>query len=91
MGFIKDVLAANNIDDLKAIFSRMIEVADLDFRVDLEKIDWTISLSDQKNLLVAILDKNQLYFNYSEIDDADVRELISDEDYAFNKSFYEGE
>lgn len=91
MGFIKDVLAANNIDDLKAIFSRMIEIADLDFRVDLEKIDWTISLSDQKNLLVAILDKNQLYFNYSEIDDADVRELISDEDYAFNKSFYEGE
>ena len=35
-----------------------------------------------------MLNKNQLYFNEDNIDDADVRDLISDSDYQFNKSFY---
>jgi len=35
-----------------------------------------------------MLDKNQLYYNEANIDDADVRDLISDSDYRFNKSFY---
>src|SRR5699024_11341147 len=36
-----------------------------------------------------IIDKNQLYYNYSEIDDENVRDLIEDNDYAFNESFYD--
>lgn len=50
-----------------------------------------ISLEDKKRLLVKVIDKNQLYYNYSEIDDANVRDLISDNDYAFNQSFYKEE
>ena len=49
---------------------------------------WEHSLEEQKKTLIKILDKNQLYFNYSEIDDEYVRELVSDSDYAFNQSFY---
>ena len=49
----------------------------------------TISLEDKKRLLIKVIDKNQLYYNYDEIDDANVRELISDTDYGFNQSFYE--
>ena len=44
-------------------------------------------LETQKKLLVELLDKNQLYVNLSEIDDADFD--VSEEDKALNKQFYE--
>jgi adenine-specific DNA-methyltransferase len=47
-----------------------------------------VAVEDQKRTLIKIIDKNQLYYNYSEIDDANVRDLITDTDYAFNQSFY---
>ncbi|WEB08980.1 hypothetical protein [Lacticaseibacillus rhamnosus] len=47
-----------------------------------------LSFEEQKQLLVKLLDKNQLYYNFNNIDDADVRDLISDKDYQFNQSFY---
>ncbi len=40
----------------------------------------------QQQLLAALLDKNQLYLNLSEIDDADFG--VSDEDKALNQKFY---
>jgi adenine-specific DNA-methyltransferase len=46
-------------------------------------------LLKQKKLLMDLLDKNQLYVNLSEIDDA--KFIVSAEDKAVNKSFYEGE
>lgn len=67
----------------------MLEVGDLDFRADLSKIDWTMSFEDNQKLLIKIIDKNQLYFNYSEIDDNEVSEWLTDEEIAFNKNFYE--
>lgn len=90
-GFLKEVMAAENMHELKAIFERMSQSPDIDFRVDLEEVKatlWEHSLEEQKKTLIKILDKNQLYFNYSEIDDEYVRELVSDSDYAFNQSFY---
>ena len=67
--------------------------ADLDFRVDLAKYESdpgrkNLSFDDQKKLLIKMLDKNQLYYNEANIDDADVRDLVSETDYKFNKSFY---
>jgi len=44
------------------------------------------SLEKQKRLLAELLDKNQLYVNLSEIDDAQFK--VSEEDKALNKSFY---
>ncbi|WNF91192.1 DNA methyltransferase [Vagococcus fluvialis] len=90
-GFLKEIIEADTMQKLQAIFERMSQSPDIDFRVDLEEVRatlWERSLEEQKKTLIKILDKNQLYFNYSEIDDAHVRELVSDSDYAFNQSFY---
>lgn len=91
-GFIRDVEKAANTTELLAVFDRMKNTADFDFRVDLDKFEAELntfeSLADQKRELLRILDKNQLYYNYGNIDDANVRDLIADHDYQFNQSFY---
>lgn len=98
MGYLQDVIAAKTMSELQSVYDRMqtgiegsMAPADISFRADLSKIEWDpskVKFDDQKRLLVKLLDKNGLYYNYSEIDDADVREFLSDEDYQFNKSFY---
>lgn len=92
-GYLQEVLHASNSDQLNIIYQLMLENVDLDFRADLESVQEmlkdTISLDDKKRLLIKVIDKNQLYYNYDEIEDTNVRELISDADYAFNQSFYE--
>lgn len=96
MGYLQDIIHSKNLDELKVVYHRMIEgtdtmePADISFRADLDKIDWVEGFVKNKRLLIKLLDKNGLYYNYSEIDDANVRELISDKDYRFNKQFYEG-
>lgn len=94
-GYLDSVLQAENTESLKQIYQLMIENVDLDFRADLgaiqEMLNDAISIEDKKRLLVKVIDKNQLYYNYSEIDDANVRDLVSDNDYAFNQSFYKEE
>ncbi|MGX7131046.1 site-specific DNA-methyltransferase [Enterococcus songbeiensis] len=91
-GFIKEIVNAKDMTELQAIFKQMMETADFDFRVDLEEIQkddlWQQAIDDQKRILIKVIDKNQLYYNYSEIDDKNVRDLISDSDYEFNKIFY---
>src|SRR5699024_241642 len=93
-GYLDDVMNASNQETLQKVFNLMLENADFDFRVDLEEIKNTLnklSFEDQKRTLIKIIDKNQLYYNYSEIEDKNVRDLISDNDYKFNKNFYKGE
>lgn len=92
-GFLRDLQKATNVDELNKVYQRMKKGADLDFRVDLAKYESdpgrkNLSFDDQKKLLIKMLDKNQLYYNEANIDDADVRDLVSDTDYKFNKSFY---
>lgn len=96
MGYLQDIIHSKNIDELRSVYERMLdgtdssEPADISFRADLSKIDWSRGFEDNKRILIKLLDKNGLYYNYSEIDDVNVRDLISDNDYAFNKQFYEG-
>ena len=64
---------------------------DFDFRVDLLEVSksiWNEDFDTQKKILVKIIDKNQLYFNYSEIEDTMIQSQLSESDIAFNKSFY---
>lgn len=92
-GFLKSIQNAETQTELHEVFEFMLDEAEIDFRVDLETVKDTLhelSLDDQKKTLIKIIDKNQLYYNYSEIDDENVRDLIADNDYSFNKSFYEG-
>lgn len=93
-GYLKDLLAANSTDELATVYQRMKQGADFDFRVDLERYEndkkrKQLSFDEQKKLLIKMLDKNQLYYNEANIDDANVRDLISDSDYEFNKNFYD--
>lgn len=96
MGYLQDIIHSNTTEELKSVYERMLqgtdtdEPADISFRADLSKIDFAEGFDENKRLLVKLLDKNGLYYNYSEIDDTNVRDLVSDEDYAFNKAFYEG-
>ena len=91
-GYLHDLQKATSVKELMRVYDRMKENADLDFRLDLEKFEEELpkldSVEERRRELVKILDKNQLYYNYANIDDADVRDLITDSDYQFNKSFY---
>lgn len=91
-GFVRDVEKAANTTELLAVFDRMKNIADFGFQIDLDKFKAELntfdSLVDQKRELLRILDKNQLYYNHANIDDANVRDLIADHDYKFNQSFY---
>lgn len=90
-GFLTSVQNAKTTTEVQEVLTFMLEEAEIDFRVDLEAVKDTLgelSLNDQKKTLIKIIDKNQLYYNYSEIDDENVRDLISENDYSFNKSFY---
>lgn len=91
-GFLKTIQNAETQTEVQSLFEFMLEDAEIDFRIDLEAVKDTfneLSFNDQKKTLIKIIDKNQLYYNYSEIDDENVRDLIDDSDYAFNKNFYD--
>lgn len=96
MGYLQDIIHSKTLEELKVVYDRMLEgtdtqePADISFRADLDKIDWMEGFDENKRLLIKLLDKNGLYYNYSEIDDANVRDLISEEDYLFTKQFYKG-
>ena len=99
MGYLQDLISAKTFDEMHEIYKRMLfgigesqEAADISFKADLHKIEWDtdkVKFEDQKRLLIKLLDKNDLYYNYSEIDDKNVQKLLSNSDYQFNKSFYE--
>ncbi len=65
----------------------------INYNVDIKKQDEAIeefkelTLKQQKEILLQILNKNQLYVNLSSIDDADFK--VSDEDRKLTKEFYE--
>lgn len=94
-GYLKDIQQVETSEQLELVINRMIEgAADFDFRVDIDKVlqdpkYQTMSLDDKKKLIIKIIDKNQLYYAYSDLEDSDVQELLSESDTAFNKSFYE--
>lgn len=93
-GYLKDVQQAETTKQLDEVVNSMIAGgADFDFRVDVEKVlqypeYQAMALADKKQLIVKVIDKNQLYYAYSDMDDHNVQELMSDSDIAFNKSFY---
>ncbi len=101
--FIHKIEQAETTEDLFQIFEEMKAEAHLNFQVDLDNllnkkeevdgVDHLVSFSDfelyqQKQLLIKLLDKNQLYVNFSEIEDKNLS--ISESDKAFTTSFYQG-
>lgn len=83
---------AKNSEELAAIWNDLKESSNLSYKVDPKAFDKNIqsfnelTLEDQKRFLIEVIDKNQLYVNYSEIDDE--ANGISELDKKYNKQFY---
>ncbi|ACR78793.1 DNA recognition and methylase subunit Mod [Kosmotoga olearia TBF 19.5.1] len=92
-GFIQKIEDANTMEELLNIWDEMKQHSFLSYRVDPKLFDENIeefkalSLDEQKKLLLEMLEYNDLYVNYSEIDD--VIYNVSEEDKKLNKDFYE--
>lgn len=78
--------------ELTKLWNEMKEKAFLSYKVEPKAIDENakafadLSVEDQKKFLMECLDKNQLYVNYSEIEDKDYG--VSEGDKELNKEFY---
>jgi adenine-specific DNA-methyltransferase len=91
--FMESIQAAKSSKELLKIWREMAEGSFLNWYVNPEMPEEAIKdfeaigdLEKQKKLLAELLDKNQLYVNLSEIDDAQFK--VSKEDKALNKAFY---
>jgi len=92
--YIDKIRKAKTKVNLAKIWRVMREKAHLSYKIDLKEFDKNasefeqLSFEDQRRFLLEVLDKNQLYVNYCEIDDTDYK--ISTEDKKLNSLFYGG-
>ena len=90
--FVDRIESASDDDTLSVIWNDMQNTGFISSKVNPKDIDTNaddfkaLSLDNKKRLLMELLDLNQLYVNYCDIDDENFG--ISDEDKAFTKSFY---
>lgn len=79
-------------EELTKLYGEILETGFISYKVNPKDIDVNsdeyikLSIGDKKRLLMELLDKNQLYVNYCDIDDETFK--ISEEDKAFTRSFY---
>lgn len=88
--FKEAIVHATSTDQLLILFEQAKKSSFLSYRVDpkkLRKQDFEkLSLAEQKQILSEIIDNNNLYVNYSDIDDGDYQ--VSEQDKKLNRSFY---
>lgn len=90
--FVDAIEKATTDDELSKLYTNILETDFISYKVNPKDIDTNsedfikLSIDNKKKLLMELLDKNQLYVNYCDIDDETYK--ISEEDKAFTKSFY---
>jgi adenine-specific DNA-methyltransferase len=90
--YISRIRKAKATKELIEIWKEMQSKAFISYKIDPKKYNDSISdfkdlsLEDQKKFLIETLDKNQLYVNYSEIDDKDYK--VPEADKKLNRMFY---
>jgi adenine-specific DNA-methyltransferase len=90
--FIERIQKAKTKADLAKIWAAMREKGHLSYKIDLKEFDKNaagfeqLNFDDQRKFLLEVLDKNQLYVNYCEIEDADYK--VNKEDKKLNRLFY---
>ena len=91
--FKNQVQAATSAEQLVELLNFAKQSSFLSYRIDPKKIRENefkqLSLAEQKQTLLEIVDNNNLYVNYSDIDD--ISNGISDADKKLNHEFYGGE
>lgn len=88
--FKNTVLEAREPETLSQLFEQAKKSSFLSYRVDPKKLKKSefekLSIAEQKQVLLELVDNNNLYVNYSEIDDSDYG--ISLEEKKLNRDFY---
>lgn len=90
--YVDAIEVAKTNEELSKIYADIVETGFISYKVNPKEIDTnsddfkSLSIDNKKKLLMELLDKNQLYVNYCDIDDETFG--ISDEDKSFTKSFY---
>ncbi len=93
--FVEEIEQANTNEELDKVFTRIEEQAFLNYSIYLSTVkeaygDYiSLSMDQKKEFLHDLLDLNQLYVNWTEIDDSDFG--VNTLDKEFNKSFYQSE
>lgn len=89
---VKELERAENMNQVKIVLNKAIDNGKLipsvlpsDLKESQDEFD-KLSLDEQKNIVMELLNKNQLYVNLSDIDDEDYK--VSEADKAFTISFY---
>ena len=91
--FIEQIEVAKNTETILGIWEDMKAKSFLNYNVDIQKQEAHIEdfkalpLSQQKQHLVELLDKNQLYVNLSSLNDNDF--AVTDEEKKLTKDFYQ--
>lgn len=90
--YVDAIEKATTDEELTKFYGYILETGFISYKVNPKDIDVNsddfikLSIDDKKRLLMELLDKNQLYVNYCDIDDEIFK--ISEEDKAFTRSFY---
>ena len=90
--YVDVIEKATTNEELTKLYGEILETGFISYKVNPKDIDVNsdeyikLSIGDKKRLLMELLDKNQLYVNYCDIDDETYG--ISEEDKAFTRSFY---
>ena len=88
--FKNSIFEATTTEELLELFEIAKKSSFLSYRIDPKKLKASefekLSLAEQKQILSEIIDNNNLYVNYSDIDDIDYG--ISAQDKKFNHAFY---
>ncbi len=90
--FVDEIEVAEDDTTLVNIYERIIKSGFISYKVNPADIDInsndfiSLSIDDKRRFLMELLDKNLLYVNYCDIEDAEF--AISDEDKSFTRSFY---
>lgn len=91
--FVDAIEKVTTDEELIQLYTGILKTGFISYKVTPKDIDTnsddfkSLSIDDKKKLLIELLDKNQLYVNYCDIDDDSFG--ISEKDKAFTQSFYE--
>ncbi|MBM6810630.1 site-specific DNA-methyltransferase [Faecalitalea cylindroides] len=90
--YVDSIEKASTDEELARLYNDILKTGFISYKVNPKEIDTNsdefiqLSIDDKKRLLMEMLDKNQLYVNYCDIDDETFN--ISEEDKAFTRNFY---
>ncbi|WP_022769376.1 DNA methyltransferase [Butyrivibrio sp. NC2007] len=91
--FIEPIQNARSDEEIKELLNRMFKTGFISYKVNPKDINpeaedyKALTLDEKKSLLVELLDKNQLYINYCDLEDE--TNNLSEYDRAFTKLFYQ--